>query len=188
MSDAEARFGRLIFAVEKSMQYHRRHARFISTCSRFVTFASALSGTAVVVALFSTSSKVATALGVLVAILGTMQLVFDLDGKVRENEHALRDFTRLRKNINDCPVIDDTQVVGWENTRREFESVFVAELDALNVSCHNIICEARGNTASLRYINPLQRAFIHVVSWQPEFPLLVDRTRAKTKPEAAPAA
>lgn len=125
----------LIFGVEKSMRYHRRHAGFFMSTQKLLTFITALLGTGVVATMLQDWKGVTTFLGFVVAAIGTVQLVFDLEGKSRENTKALEAFSGLRTAINQSPSCDMETLCGWEDQRRALEAQFVAELDALNVDC-----------------------------------------------------
>ena len=89
----------LNFRVVTNAHYHALRRAFYLSLSRSTNFAVIVSGTAGVASVLGNSQSVTVSIGFLTALIGTVQLVFDLDGMVRKHETLQKLYHELAARI-----------------------------------------------------------------------------------------
>lgn len=117
----------LVFDLLRNMRYHAAREAWFAGWSKFSQFLSVLFGTAAGVTLLSTLFTpevrvfVSAALGFFVAIITTLNLVFDLSGAARLHAGIRQRFAAVLANIEAEPILDRTSIA---SARAEMAKIY----------------------------------------------------------------
>jgi hypothetical protein len=186
----------LNFRVVTNAHYHALRRSFYLLLSRSTNFAVIVSGTAGVASVLSNSQSAATSIGFLTAVLGTVQLVFDLDGMVRKHEALQKLYYELAAKITLVKSDKKGALSKLEANLHTISSDEPPVYKALQVVAHNITIAAYYQPAEaeehLKALTRIQKIFKNWFRFaNSEFPLRTTFTNApqpepKTSNETCP--
>ena len=142
----------LLWRVRLSALYHLKRERFLDGVDKTVKAVSALGGAA---AFSQIKSEPIVGLWItaIIAVLGTISLVYSPSAKARKHAELARDFKRLESDIVAMGFdLTDQQVAQFNATFILLESSEPASLGALVTQCHNELAMAIGQCG---HITPL---------------------------------
>ncbi len=132
--------------IQRSIRYHRARERFFAGWSRWISFLSLLSGSAVVVALLARLPDwVALGFGASVAALQAGELIWSLSGKARLHADLAGAFIGLEQELARQP---DASLADIRAPRAEILRIEAREPPIkryLDLICHNQVARAIGS-------------------------------------------
>ena len=159
----------LEFSVSKSIRYHMKRVSFIQFWQRIFKITLLLSGSGAFFSLASKNTELAFYGSMVVAIVAATENAINLPENARIHNNLYKKFFNLSIKMNKDNNTEENYLK-WRQKRFQIEREQPPELDALNVRCHNEECESRDLLEDIRKIGLIQRLFIHLFSFQKEFP------------------
>ena len=124
--------------IHYSVRLHGRHCRLFERLRKITSFLTVLAGTAVIGALKTESTALGVALGLVVTVLGTANLVWDFGGSARAHEGQ-------RKKYNGLLSASELTVAEADRKRSVIANDDPGEIDALRVVALNDIYRTFGH-------------------------------------------
>ena len=135
---ANKNFQELLFDVRRSIRYHSRRQAFFETVDRWFTFALLLLGSGAALSILQDHKAV----GLAVACISGLKLVFAFGAKAGRHAQFVKDFTRLEKRLS--PGISDDEIAAVHRERLDIEAAEPPVKRVLDVICHNELLVAMG--------------------------------------------
>ena len=134
----------LLFAVRRSVRYHRRRERFFDRWHRFGALASAIAGSAAIASLLAKfSATLVTGLVAAAAVAGALELVFGFARSARLHNDLAREFTTLEQELVQAGEdVAPARLRDLEGRRLEIESREPPVLRVLDAMCHDELVTA----------------------------------------------
>jgi len=132
--------------IQRSIRYHRARERFFAGWSRWISFLSLLSGSAVVVSLLAKLPDwVALSFGAFVAALQASELIWSLSDKARLHADLAVAFLGLEQELArlDTASISDIRTLRADILRIEAREPPIKRY--LDLICHNQVARAIGS-------------------------------------------
>jgi len=157
------------FGAELSIRYHRRRASFLERTSALMSTAILIGGAGAFASLFGESTFIAKIATLFVALVGVIQIVFQVDRCAAEHRRWLKEWSGLLLEIkrNDDP--SAAELHRWDERRSGIEQECVGELRALQIDCWNRTAIAMGSTEPPTPMRWWHRALIQVCSFEATF-------------------
>lgn len=127
----------LKFDVTMSVKYHRRRAAFLDRLSAVMSSAILFGSAAAFASLFGEHTIIAKVLTLLLALIGIVQVVFQIDRSAANHRGWLQQWMGINKGINSTPSPTASQVAAWRAEAIDIESECVGEMRALQLDCYN---------------------------------------------------
>lgn len=157
---------RAILGAELSVRYHRRRASFLERASSLMSTAILVGGAGAFASLFGESTAIAKVATLFVALVGVVQIVFQVDRCAAEHRRWLKEWSELLVEIRGNERPTAAKLHYWDQRRSEIETDCVGELRALQIDCWNRAAVALGYDAPPTPIRWWQRALIQVCSFE----------------------
>lgn len=163
----QKRLDDLDFAIEKSLRYHQRRRAHYERLHKVVMFGVILSGSIA----FAELAPYVALVGV---VLATSDLVFGFAHKSRDHVMLHSDFTALAIDMRSTDEPDNQKQGEWIRRRLEIEAKEPATFWAVEASCYNEVCYARGcENEGLVELNWWHRTFMNWLRFESvEFPTM----------------
>jgi len=163
----EKRLNDLDFAIEKSLRYHQRRRAHYERLHKIVMFGVILSGSIVF-------AEITPYMGLVGVVLATLDLVFGFAPKSRDHVMLHSDFTALAIDIRSTSEPDQQKLNEWTRRRLEIEAKEPPTFWAIEASCYNEVCFARGcEKEGLVQLKPRHKIFMNWIKFESEaFPKL----------------
>ncbi len=145
--------------LQRSVRYHRARERFFDGWSNWISFASLMAGTSVVVSLLANAPEwVALSLGAGVAGMQALEQVFRLSSKARDHSGLASEFLSLERvlALQDELTKDDLKDIEAEILTIEAREPPIKRY--LDLICHNQVAKAIGSD-DLEQLTWFQRRF-----------------------------
>jgi uncharacterized membrane protein YuzA (DUF378 family) len=159
----------ILFSAELSARYHRRRAAFLERTSALMSTVILVGGAGAFASLFGDATIIAKIATLIIALIGVVQIVFQMDRCAAEHRRWLREWTSILVEVKEADNPSREAIAMWEKRRAVIETECVSELRALQIDCWN------RTAISLRYqvkptpIRLWQRALIQVFSFESWF-------------------
>jgi ABC-type uncharacterized transport system fused permease/ATPase subunit len=136
----------------------------------FITLTVALTSAAAFGDLLSGATDVAQFLTAAVALVSISQIVLRLAERGAAHAQWMKRWNRLamEMELNDAPSAEDVRA--WSRERYEIENECVGELRALRIDCEDVAARTLDIKGRQHKIGRLQRLFIHLGTFQQDFP------------------
>lgn len=132
----------LLFGVRRSIRYHSRRQAFFEGVNRWTNFLLLLFGSGTVALAVQDRPSWILGLGLGVALVSSLKLVFAFAVKATQHAQFVRDFTLLEKRLR----ADDSEetVMAVTQERLDLEALEPPVMQVLDVLCHNDLLRAMG--------------------------------------------
>ena len=142
----------LLFAVRRSIRYHRRRERWLDGAHNLGALTAAVSGSATVAALLAgINPLLVTIAAAATAIAGAIELVFGLAKKARLHNELARDFIGLEQGlVRAGESLSEPDLREFVARRLDIESREPPALRVLDAMCHDELVTALGIEARQR--------------------------------------
>ncbi|MEG3089512.1 hypothetical protein [Sphingomonas sp. PB4P5] len=159
----------MLFIAEMSVRYHRRRATFLDRTSAGMSVIILAGGASAFGSLFGTSTVFAQVVTLILAVVGLIQVIFQVDRAAADHRRWLKEWLSLVQQIksNDDPA--EGRIREWQKRQYEIEAECVGELRALQVDCFNRTVAALDLDADQTAMRWWHRAFIQVISFESSF-------------------
>lgn len=134
---------KLLFGVRRSVRYHSRRQAFYESVDRWTSFCLLLLGSGSVALAIEGSRAGSITVGLLVAVVSGLKLVFAFGLKASRHAQFVRDFTRLEEQLYEDDSEETVSAVTRE--RLAIEATEPPVMRVLDVVCHNELLRAMGN-------------------------------------------
>ena len=163
--ELERNIYKLNFQIEKSMRYHQRRRGFYDFVHRAFMFLIIFFGSA---AFIDQAGHLREWVGVLVASLAAIDLVWSLSHRARDHEVLFRSFSELAIQIRTTEDADQKAYDSWVKRRIEIETDEPPIYYALEADCDNQVRRAWGKTNELVKIGWFKHKLLHLVRFSPK--------------------
>ena len=142
----------LLFAVRRSIRYHRRRERWLDGAHNLGALTAAVFGSATIAALLADITEaLATVAAAVTAIAGASELVFGFAKKARLHSELARDFIGLEQDLVRAGVdLSEPGLRDFVARRLDIESREPPALRVLDAMCHDELVTALGIEAQQR--------------------------------------
>lgn len=162
---------RLEYRAEYSARYHRRRASFLIGLDKFSNLVSIIAGTSVFVSLIQGGPTLIAQLAALViSALAIGQVVYGFGASGARHAEWMKAWEKLANDIRATPEPSEDDLREWNQARAEIEGECVSELRALANDCENQAKAHMGISEGVVRIGRFQRLFIHLGTFQVDFP------------------
>jgi hypothetical protein len=165
----ESEWDDLFFGVKRSVRYHLHRRKFFERWKLIANFlVIASGGTVITVTSSGDVNKSAWLIGsgIVVAIVGTLDLVIGFSDKVRDQRDFVKAFSDLEAEMTEDSVTK-TRLVEFTNKRLKLEVDEPPIMHVLNKFCHNELVIAMGypleNLAEIQWWQRLSMQYIDVL-------------------------
>ena len=134
----------LLFGVRRSIRYHSRRQAFFEGVNRWTNFLLLLLGSGTVALAVRDRPSWILGLGLGVALVSSLKLVFAFAVKATQHAQFVRDFTLLEKRLRADASEETVKAVTQE--RLDLEALEPPVMQVLDVLCHNDLLRAMGYT------------------------------------------
>jgi hypothetical protein len=157
---------RLLFAVRRSIRYHRRRMRFFDQLGKWNSGLSVVFGSTAAASILTGASKaLSSACAIVVVVVQTIDLLVGSGKVARDHSDLARRFVALESEmIVTAPSPESLKAL--EVKRLAIEADEPAIYRTLDVLCHNEQARADGHPSSELWDVPrLQRTLAHIISF-----------------------
>ncbi len=133
------------FNALRNALYHTSRRRHFERLNRLANFATIMLGTAAASAALTQYGVSATALGVTVAAIGSLQLVFDFGRSARDHQLFQRDYFDLLADIESSPNPSDEACATWRARMIRITGDEPPILRAIDAKAYNDAIDATGS-------------------------------------------
>lgn len=133
----------LRFNIGRSIRYHKARQNFFDLLDKFTNFISILFGSSSVFVLSQQNTVLAMYLGLSLAVISALALVFGFSTKARDHFDFAKQFTEQERRLIKGPLSDEL-LNSVEDEIRSIESNEPNVLRTLNDLCWNDEAEAQG--------------------------------------------
>ena len=133
----------LRFNIGRSIRYHKARQNFFDLLDKFTNFISILFGSSSVFVLSQQNTVLAMYLGLSLAVISALALVFGFSTKARDHFDFAKQFTEQERRLIKGPLSDEL-LNSVEDEIRSIESNESNVLRTLNDLCWNYEAEAQG--------------------------------------------
>ena len=162
-SDLDNRIFQLDFAVEKSMRYHQRRRGWYETLHKGFMLVIIVCGS-----LASLSNGLAFYLGITVAGLAALDLVFGLSHRARDHEMLFRRFSDLAVKIR-ADEHTEENLKQWTRERINIETDEPPIYAALEADCDNKVRRAWDKTDNLVQLDGWSKFAMHFLRQEKKY-------------------
>jgi hypothetical protein len=131
------------FRAAVSTRYHRRRAAFLERLGQLMSLFILLGGAAAFTGVV-TDGTAGRVIGAIIVIIGTAQIVFQVDRNAADQRRWLKDWNAIASEIDQNPDPTPAMLNDWIARRYALESECVNEMTALKNDCYNRACNALG--------------------------------------------
>ena len=166
MADPELEQWNIDFGVSKSMRYHSYRRWFWDSVDNGAKILTIVSGTAVLVSIIGSDTRVAVWCAFVVAFFSAADVVLGFSNRARTHDGLYRAFSGLAQDVaeNDTPTERD--VSKWRRRRLEIEMEEPGVIDWLERRCAAEEAAARGVDIKPEWrLNRLQIALSQFAVW-----------------------
>lgn len=132
----------LLFGVRRSIRYHSRRQAFFEGVNRWTDFLLLALGSGTVALAVQDRPSWILGLGLGVALVSSLKLVFAFGVKATQHAQFVRDFTLLEKRL--CTDASGETVKAVTQERLDLEALEPPVMQVLDVLCHNDLLRAMG--------------------------------------------
>jgi hypothetical protein len=143
-SDQPSRLYSLRFDILRNAVYHTRRRAFLDACSRVLNFLVILLGGTAAAQAGSKFPPLDQVLAGLAALIGALQLVFDLGGAARNHEFLQRRYYELLSETDKAAVPSDEVLREWNSKLSLLYAEEPPQLRALDAIAYNTTCDSLG--------------------------------------------
>lgn len=162
--------GEIRFDALMSIKYHRRRAAFLERIGMLMAAAILISGAGAFASILGSSPLLAQFLTCSIAIIGIIQIVFQVDKCAADHRGWMRRWQQLLNEIDGCETPTPTIASGWKKIQNEIEGECVGELRALQEDCLNRTTRMLNLcTSDLAEIKFHHRLFMQLYSFENSF-------------------
>ena len=152
----------LKFNIGRSIRYHKARQNFFDLLDKFTNFISILFGSSSIFVLSQQNTDLAMYLGLLLAVISSLALVFGFSTKARDHFDFAKQFTEQERRLIKEP-LSDGLLNSVEDEIRAIESNEPNVLRTLNDLCWNEEAESQGiPKEDLIKIDWYRRLFCHL--------------------------
>lgn len=175
----------LRYRAEYSTRYHRRRAAFLGNLDTVLTLLTIAAGATTFGELVAGSpgwlSKAGAAA---ITLMSLAQVILRLGPQAAAHTHWLKRWTEIQTAtiLTTSPQPEDIR--GWTVAATNIETECVGELRALCIDCENVAAQVMKIPNRHRRIQPLQKLFIHLGTWQQVFPNVKDGESPQVLPSS----
>lgn len=159
----------LQFDVVMSIKYHRRRAAFLERVGALMSAAILFGGAGAFASLFGEQTGIAKWLTAILALIGIVQIVFQVDRCAAEHRGWLRRWMDLQKEIERTKSPTDERMADWLDVKLDIESECVGEMRALQEDCYNRTISELDRAGEPTPIKLRHRLFMQVYSFENGF-------------------
>jgi hypothetical protein len=151
----------LLFEVRRSIRYHSKRANFFSFLNKLFMAVSIIAGSSVVAMAINGDKIFSMALGIIVAVMSTISLVFGYSSNEQLHNELKRKFIKLEKSMVKCEN-PDNKILGEKNAKRlSIETNEIEIIESLNSICYNEQAKAQGSKERIK-INWFRTLFCQI--------------------------
>ena len=164
----EAEYDDLLFAVRRSVRYHRHRERFLDRVHKFGALLTGVAGFATVATLPARWTWVPLVTASVTALAGATELVFGPARAARRHDSLAVSFLALEKDLLRIgPSLTPEALVEVQSRRLDIEATEPPVYRVLDAICHDELVTALGIDPSQRTnVTRWQRLWRHVVDVQ----------------------
>lgn len=152
----------LKFNIGRSIRYHKARQNFFDLLDKFTNFISILFGSSSIFVLSQQNTDLAMYLGLLLAVISSLALVFGFSTKARDHFDFAKQFTEQERRLIKEP-LSDGLLNSVEDEIRAIESNEPNVLRTLNDLCWNEEAESQGiPKEDLIEVHWYRRLFCHL--------------------------
>ncbi|HFD16300.1 MAG TPA: hypothetical protein ENJ38_08360 [Rhodospirillales bacterium] len=150
------------FNVLRNALYHQARRRFLERVSRILNFAIIMLGTGAVAAAIPRFG-VSAWIGVAVAAIGALQLVYDFSRRAAEHASLQRDYFRLLAEIEEKETADPGDIARWRAAMLRLSADEPPVLKAVDAIAYNAAADAMELPEGERLLVPMRvKAIAHL--------------------------
>lgn len=166
----DAEYAKLLFAVQRSVRYHRQRERFLDRAHRLGSLLTTFFGSATVAVILSRLPEGwALVSAAVTAFFGAHELVFGTGRGARRHDALARDFIALEQDLLRArPTLTAETLIELQTRRLDIEAAEPPVYRVLDASCHDELVTALGRERDQRTnITRWQRLWRHVIDVRP---------------------
>src|ERR1700722_15874745 len=145
-NDLESDWNKLMFGVRRSIRYHLNRRQFFERWGKWTNFLLIISGSTVIALASEGGAKknISTAaVGAVVAILSSIDLVVGFATKARDYHDLMKAFSALEREMTKAEQhLTQQKLAEFTNKRLSIEEDEPPTLRVLDMYCHNELCLA----------------------------------------------
>lgn len=154
-----------LYRLALSQRYHQRRARFLDLCDAWSRAVSVLAGTSAIGTILTQAPQAAVGLSAVVAVVGTLSLVFEFSTRARLHLDLARRYCELEAELLQRAPLDAAAVQQAHARLRAIEAEEPRTLGALVVLCQNEIARARGQEEHVVPLPLHHRLSAQLIDW-----------------------
>jgi len=159
----------MLFRAELSVRYHRRRAAFLERVNLLMTLVTVAAGAGIFVTLAASVRGFAEVAGLVVAIIGVIQMVYSPEASAAKHRTWLKRWSGILAEIRSSDTPSKTQLASWNKRQQEIEAECVGELNALKTDCFNRTMRALDRVGKPKKLKWRHRLFMQVISFEQAF-------------------
>jgi hypothetical protein len=159
----------MMFRAEASVRYHRRRAAFLERVNLLMTLITVAAGGGIFVTLSASIQGFAGAAGLVVAIIGVIQMVYTPEACAAKHKQWLKRWSTILAEVKSVDGPSKTQLANWIKRQLEIEAECVGEMNALKADCFNRTMRALDREGTPYRLTWRHRLLMQVISFEHAF-------------------